>query len=61
MKIKVYIDAGGYPSLEYEDVYEIPDKEWNAMTEPQRQESLRKLADDFLNKNVDYGAYPEEK
>lgn len=57
MKIKVW--AQDLPSgMNYEDVWDIDDEEWEDLTDKEREELLDEMALEHLTSHVDYGATP---
>lgn len=58
-KIKLYVNTGcaGCKHIDYHD---IPDDEWDEMTEKEREELLDELAQDYLVNHIDYGAFVVE-
>lgn len=56
MKIRVYVNTG-FPGAKHEDVVEVPDDEWNALTEEEKERRLDEEAKDFMGNNIDFGAH----
>lgn len=56
VKICVYVDTG-FANSRHEDEIEIPDEEWEAMTEEQKDKRLDEEAREFMGNCIDYAAY----
>ncbi len=55
VKIKLWADTG-YTGCNHDDYEEVPDKEWNAMTEKEKEDYLNDMASIHLHNHIDYGA-----
>lgn len=56
MRIKLYISTG-FAGCNHEDVVEIPDDEWSALSPEEREQRLDDEAREFLGSHIDCGAY----
>ena len=54
MKIRVYVNVDGGDS---DDTVEIPDEEWAAMSEKEREDRLDDEAREYMGNCVDFGAH----
>jgi hypothetical protein len=52
MRIRLTVEVG---RKLYEDIQEIPDEEWNAMTEKERNQRCSEMAVDFQNEKAPCG------
>ncbi len=60
MKIKLYVHTG-FANASHFDTMEIPDDEWNALAESEREKLLDEYAQDFMANCIECGAYPVEE
>ena len=57
MRIKVFINTG-FANAKHEDVIEVPNEDWNGMTEKEREDFLDEEAEMFMANLIEAGAYP---
>lgn len=56
VKIKVYCHTG-FTGCNHDFTYELPKKEWDNMSEDERNEFLNNLATENMHNHIDYGAH----
>lgn len=54
--ITLWINTG-FVGCKYREEVEVPDSEWNALTEQQREDRLDELASEYLHNHIECGAY----
>lgn len=59
-KIKLYV-CTGFADCKHVDYHDIPDDEWDGMTQKEQEDLLDELAQDHMVNHIDYGAFVVEE